>query len=249
MNKEKISQNFINRIKDLKKRSRIKNNEELAQKMGISKSALNNYLYGKMNDTSGEKEVRLPNIEKSIELCKLFGVSLDYLFGLDDCEHPNNAYITKVTGLSNKSVEVLRQMNATRPQSHDGITIINKEYEASDNAYLNIESLNLILEDTYNSWLEKERTSERKSVPYNTPLFYLYEAIYSGNYKAIYADESEEGKIKLYPQKASEHIFLHDDKTGEYFTIQSSDMQKRICIDKITSWINEREEALKDGKH
>lgn len=248
MNKEKISQNFINRINDLKKRSGIKNNEELAQKMGISKSALNNYLYGKANDANGEKEVRIPNIETSIRLCELFGVSLDYLFGLDDCEHPNNAYITKVTGLSDKSVEVLRQMNATRPRSHNGVMIINKEYEASDNAYLNIESLNLILEDTYNSWLEKERTSERKSVPYNTPLYYLYRAIFSGKYKSVRVNEFQ-GKIELRPQEASDHIFLHDDETGEYFPIQSSDILKRICIDKITSWINEREEALKNGNY
>ena len=249
MDKKQISENFINRYNELKARTGLTNGE-IIKKTGISSSALSNYLYGKTDEITGENVKRIPNIETSIKLCELFGVSLDYLYGLDDCEHPNNAYITNKTGLSDKSIEVLRQMNKTKPpQAINGVIVINEDYEASDNAYLNIESLNLILEDIYNSWIEKERTAERKSVPYNTPLFYLYEAIYSGKYKVISTDESEKGKIKLYPQKASENVYLHNEETGEYFIIPSSDIQKRICIDKITSWINEREEALNNGKH
>lgn len=61
------------RLKQLRK-ERGKSQKEVAQALGITLSAYSNY----------EQGIREPNLQIFSEICKYFGVSADYLLGLED---------------------------------------------------------------------------------------------------------------------------------------------------------------------
>ena len=85
---------------------------------------------------TGKKQVPL---ERAIMMTEIFHVSLDYLFCLTDYHHVENAIIEDATGLSDKSIEVLR-----------------KNKREGDNRYLFM--LDLLLsdeKDTFNSLMDK----------------------------------------------------------------------------------------------
>lgn len=55
-----------------------------------------------------------------------YDVSIDYLLGLDDCLHIGNKEISDITGLSEKSVEVLRYLNKFKETRLDDVAGANK---------------------------------------------------------------------------------------------------------------------------
>ena len=64
---------FAERLKDLREERNI-TQYELAKQTGISAACINRW----------EKNLRLPNIDSIIILCKFFNCSADYLIGLED---------------------------------------------------------------------------------------------------------------------------------------------------------------------
>lgn len=66
-----------NRIKLLREELGLKQ-EELAQKLSVSPSAIGMY----------ERNLREPNNELTLKMCEFFGVSTDYLLGKSDIRNP-----------------------------------------------------------------------------------------------------------------------------------------------------------------
>lgn len=64
---------FAERLTELRKEKNISQNE-LAKQLNISVACINRW----------EKNLRVPNIDSVIILCKYFSCSSDYLIGLED---------------------------------------------------------------------------------------------------------------------------------------------------------------------
>ena len=72
LNKQ-IMEIFAKRLKDLRDDKRISQNA-LSQAIGISQAAINKW----------EKGIIIPTIDSATLVAKFFGVSIDYLAGLED---------------------------------------------------------------------------------------------------------------------------------------------------------------------
>lgn len=113
--------------------------KELRNEIGISQTELARRLdYSDSENVKGtisqwEKGKTLPTLPKLIKMSELFSVSVDYILCYSDCRHIENEDITDLTGLSDKSIEVLR-----------------KNYREGDNRFLFMLDLLLSEEDTFN---------------------------------------------------------------------------------------------------
>ena len=93
------------RLKELRKSAVPKpTQEDLADFLDVSVRQYREYEKGKV----------LPPIEHCVRLSDFYGVSIEYLLGLDDCKHPNNKYITDFTGPSEDSINILWSARNTR---------------------------------------------------------------------------------------------------------------------------------------
>ena len=64
---------FAERLKDLREEKKL-SQYELSKQTGISTACINRW----------EKNLRIPNIDSIVILCKFFSCSADYLIGLED---------------------------------------------------------------------------------------------------------------------------------------------------------------------
>ena len=90
-----------NRVKILREELNLKQ-EELAQKIGVSPSAIGMY----------ERDLREANDEIKLKLCKLFNCSMDYLTGNSDIRNSDQeanefyfAYHKEMAGLTPEEIE------------------------------------------------------------------------------------------------------------------------------------------------
>lgn len=90
------------RIKDLRKK-RGYTQAELAERLNMSLESRR--IVGQWED--GEK---LPPIDKLLKICGILGCDMGFLFGDYDCETYDKQYILNETGLTEKTVNVLRSM-------------------------------------------------------------------------------------------------------------------------------------------
>ena len=103
---------FAQRLKELRLKAGL-SQEKTADKLGCNYRTYRNWeKYG--------KSIRVENL---IDLADLFNVSTDYLLGRTDYIRKENEYICESTGLSDKSVEVLRSCNmeADWPGNQKGV--------------------------------------------------------------------------------------------------------------------------------
>lgn len=92
---------FGKRLKELRISNKI-SQQELADEIGISKSALCYY----------ENENRAPDIVTLEKLCNYFNVNADYLLGRCNVKtrKSNTKIVCKMTGLSETSVDILKKL-------------------------------------------------------------------------------------------------------------------------------------------
>lgn len=127
MEKIDIHDNFSKRVEELREKAGL-TIKDLCKHLEISPQAYNNYIHGKQDPGTGEYNKRVPSVNKSIEICEYFGVSLDYLYGRDDCTSVENEYIHEVTGLSDKALKRIKRIKKGSPEA---IFAINKLLEYS----------------------------------------------------------------------------------------------------------------------
>lgn len=149
---------FRKRLEELSKDSDLwdKKNDHpdysrLADICGSSDKTIRNWFIGKYkNDPTdirsegkdlNEKDFNPPRTVFLIKLADFFHVSLDYFLGRSDCRHPENENISKLIGLSDKSVEVLRYLMGEFHPEEIGDP---RKYNAAS-----VEVINFILEGSY----------------------------------------------------------------------------------------------------
>ena len=207
------------RFKELRENYNKKNGDimtdlsiaELARRLNTTDTVIKGFEYGKT------KEYKISHIEK---YCDYFGVSADYLLGLNDNEtvDENVKMISKYTGLTEESIERLHNMN----------NVYNSQYGRL------ISALNAILEDDHIIYTLSnliyppnniEAVTQRKSK----------DGEQSG--ETIF-DENGEGTLILNPQSPND---IHLQK------ISREVMAKTIFWNDLEEHINKLKELKKDG--
>lgn len=119
--------------------------EKVAGKIGVSPSSISKYLSGK----------GFPDQITLEALAKLFGVTPNYLIGQSECPTYTFEDITEKTGLSQKAIEKLYQLQHDYFLFEDNIEIdIQEKRKISKQYKEHIDILNSILEnDVYLFWL------------------------------------------------------------------------------------------------
>jgi len=74
----------------------------LAQAIGVTKSTISLYEVGD----------NVPDIKTLAKLADFYGVTSDYLLGRSDCQDSNNDEFHNITGLTEESIERLKQIKA-----------------------------------------------------------------------------------------------------------------------------------------
>ena len=117
MDTEKV---FPIRLIELRKEKGLTQGE-LADKIGISRQSVTLY----------EREARIPDIEVLAKIASYFGVSADYLIGLEDARTHEGADISARTGLSAQAVEVLEFMQKYRDNTENPLafSVLNEMIE------------------------------------------------------------------------------------------------------------------------
>lgn len=109
------SENICNRdIEKFRKRIELlrgnDTQEEFCKGIGVSVRTYQNWISGKYTGYNDKYSYTLPDIETAIKICDNCKVSLDYLFGRTDYTSVDNEKISKETGLSDKSIESLKNL-------------------------------------------------------------------------------------------------------------------------------------------
>lgn len=87
---------FGERIKALRLKQGL-TQQQVAERIWVSKAMISSY----------ELSNRYPSYEVLIKLAKLFGVTTDYLLGM---EHTHNATAIDVSGLSEKQIKLIQKL-------------------------------------------------------------------------------------------------------------------------------------------
>lgn len=97
---------------------------ELARETNLTRQAIAKYCSGKC----------LPTAYPLYSLANYFGVSCDYLLGLDEGENSKTQNIIKETGLTKESVEVLKGYNSYKDMKYEivAINVLLNHSESSD---------------------------------------------------------------------------------------------------------------------
>lgn len=85
--------NLSNKIKTLRKKNNY-TQEYLASKLGVTKSIISAY----------ENGIRMPSYDILIHMAEIFGVSTDYLLGLE------NKNLIDLSGLTSKEIIAIRNL-------------------------------------------------------------------------------------------------------------------------------------------
>jgi len=113
-------------------------------KMGISQQDLANKLLIKREKINYiEKDSRLPNIQELIEISSVLNVSTDYLLGIVTSKNSDNIEISKVLGLDDNCIAVLKSIKEY--SKSDIINNLFKEFNLIEFNYNLIEYFNISL--------------------------------------------------------------------------------------------------------
>ena len=92
------------------------NQQELAQQCGLSPSVISDWFGIAKKKTFVLREPKIVGFKK---VADCLGVSVDYLLGKSECRTPNDEKIHEVTGLSDRALQNLKQLNKTQGQDVD----------------------------------------------------------------------------------------------------------------------------------
>lgn len=106
---------WVRRINELLQERRI-TQQELADACGLAPSRISDWVGINKKKTDTFREPRIGGITK---IARFFGVSVDYLLGEEECKVPSDEEIHKILGLSDTSIQRLKQMNHS--QARDSV--------------------------------------------------------------------------------------------------------------------------------
>lgn len=133
-------------------------------------------------DTYKEWEVKghTPTLNNLLILSDIFHVSLDYLLGRSDFLHVENEGIQEITGLSERSIEVLRYIRTAKTPEF----VIDLSNTEGYNSVI-IDMINELIEDSEESVLRAREYNEKD------PGVYPIDSIFSQIFEYLYSDSAK----------------------------------------------------------
>jgi len=160
---------FSTRLKELRRKSGFKSAEDFATKYHLS---INTY-------KEWESKDHTPTLNNLIYLAEIFGVSIDYLLGRIDTEHVENEDISKITGLSNTSIEILRFIREYKTPEN---LIDRSDTEGYNNRI--VTCINELIEDSYDS----VKKNKQRRIEGDSDYIYDVASIFTPIYEYIHSD-------------------------------------------------------------
>ncbi len=93
-----MEESIGSRLKELRRLKRYRQ-EDVSSLLGVERHALSQY----------ETGVRVPPPDIIARLAEIYGVSTDYILGMDGRRYENDSFID-VTGLSNREIKVVTEL-------------------------------------------------------------------------------------------------------------------------------------------
>lgn len=144
MNGTETTKIFADRVSELINEECKKQNitlEELGERIGVKRSSLSKY----QNDNSE------PGINSAVKIAQYFGVTLDYLCGMEDYPTHENESIGSQTGLSDRAIKKIALLKAISDGSYTPTKSKTSTYSIltypREYASIELEGLNVFIED------------------------------------------------------------------------------------------------------
>lgn len=226
---------WVERIKNLLE-ERGMSQKELAEKCGTTPSTISDWI-GKKKKGQDQRE---PKIWGFKTVADALGVSTDYLLGGDECTTPANEEIHKKTGLSDKAIEELIQLQADRSAtSQMKLAACNYLLEALGNSQL-FENLYRYLLGEY--YFQQNGTDLSAMVIYSKgPNGESNEVLsFAENYSRVYLSKVLEDLAVM--RKAQDEV-IKGKEQAEYKQWENTNDGKALEIETLT-----QQAAYEDGE-
>lgn len=106
-----------------------------AKKIGVTPRLVQKWRNGSFDKEKGCDYFTMPTAATLIRIAEVYGCSVDYVLGLSDCTTIENAEISKITGLTEKSIRYLRKSTGKRLSDVLNF-ILQKAYHNAGEAHL-----------------------------------------------------------------------------------------------------------------
>lgn len=170
-----------------------------------------------------ETNKNLPSGNAIISLCELYGVSADFILGLSEFRNIGNKEISQSTGLSDKSIEVLRFLNS-----------FSEEPDEAAEHRKTIDFINIALEEVWEQILQY-RSAPNDHAPI-TPIFHaMMQYLVTDNSELRFRNGEQ------YVAITSETAAFDIDGDVSSYTI--AELGRIMIIDHIRKWLDKRKEG------
>lgn len=113
---------FRERIEKLRTDNKL-DIKEMCKRIDCSTRLYSSWINGDYNSASGKTTYTFPSIDKLMNICDAFGVSLDWLMGRTDYTSIDNQEISKITGLHDTAIEGLKKLVIEYKQNFQAFVI------------------------------------------------------------------------------------------------------------------------------
>lgn len=206
----------------------------------------------------------IPEKKNIYKICEVYDCDPNFLM-LEDDQHINmsDREISKITGLSDKSIEVLREIQENKSAMPDGgraFGVLTDDYSLRT-----IDLINYVLEEQYEWAIEhKMIRSEIKAAAAKgkkelrqlkiKPLQPLY-TVFTGMYNAIFGDDAictaDKKNIKPIMESVTDQldsIYYYDEFSRAAVSADTKELWQTYNTNKVITWINNHRDRKNNKK-
>ncbi|MCR5594814.1 MAG: helix-turn-helix domain-containing protein [Lachnospiraceae bacterium] len=231
--KTRIKETFIERFKGLKRKEingKVPTNEELAEALDVSISSIYKWL--------SPDDLTIP--WKSLySICDFYGVDPEYLL-LPKYKNFTIEYdrISEITGLSSKSIEVLKRIKETSGKTSSGMSFGSG---IDNHSWKHIAMINYILEDMYDHNYMSDDYNGDEPI-----LSVMYDYLHTENIQHINSLDDVKAFGIVRDGDDLDKVMFFDQETYMQYTLPDPvKLFRRTLMDSIQKWLVDKVEKHK----
>lgn len=234
MKKEKTAKEiFSSKFREITKGYK---NTEVAKMLGKSLDTINKW----RSDTNNH----MPDTAGILSICKAFNCDPNYLF-LENQENFNSRYdeISSNIGLTSKSIEVLKRINATTGKTSTGMAFGSG---IDNHSWKHIAMINYILEDMYDhNYMSKDYKGDEPI------LSVMYDYLHTENIQHIHSMKDVNKAFGIVRDGDDlDQVMFYDQETHVQYTLPDPvKLFRRTMMDSIQKWLVDQTDKQKNGRH
>ena len=169
-----------------------------AKKIGVTPRLVQKWRNGSFDKEKGCDSFTMPTAATLIRIAEVYGCSVDYVLGLSDCTTIENAVISKVTGLTDRSISYLRKSTGKRLSEVLNF-ILQKAYNNNGkmhlleliSAYLDFDEDNPANKNNLCLWGEDDHDID---IPINSSVILTMITTTLSEYRKLFQIQKQKGK-------------------------------------------------------